>query len=71
MSLVSECKICEIDGWLGSEVEGIDETLDSSSDGMICEDEEEICSGWRSEMMMFSLSNPCKKMKTFSSKMRK
>ena len=45
MSLVSEGKTCEIDGYLVSEVEGIDETLDFLSDEMMCANEEEIYLG--------------------------
>ena len=40
MSSVSEGKTCEIHENLGSEVEGIDKTLDSSLDEMMCAKEE-------------------------------
>ena len=41
-----------MDRSLGSEVEGIDKTLDSLSDEMMRMDEEETCLGWRSGMMI-------------------
>ena len=41
MTSVSEGKTCEIDEFLDSEVEGIDETLDSSSDKMMRANDEE------------------------------
>ena len=53
------------------EVEGIDETFDSLSDEMRCENEEETCSGWRVGTVIFSLSKPRKESNAFSSKMRK
>ena len=52
MSLVSEGKTCETHWCLGSEVEVIDETLCSSSDEMMCANEEETCSGRREGMMI-------------------
>ena len=42
-----------MDGWLGSEVEGTDETLDSLSDEMMCANKEEIFSGRRAGMVTF------------------
>ena len=45
MSSISEGKRHKIDRYFGSEGEGIDETLDSSSDEMMCVNEEEICLG--------------------------
>ena len=43
---------CEMDGCLGSEGEGADETLDFLSDKMMCANEEENLSGWLAGMMI-------------------
>ena len=52
MTSVSKEKTCEIDEWLGSKVEGIDKTLDSSLDEMLCENEEETFSELRAGVMI-------------------
>ena len=53
MSSVSEGKKCETDGFLCSEVEVTDETLDSSSDKMMCANEKETFLEWRERIMIF------------------
>ena len=41
-----------MDRCLGSEAEGIDETLDSLSDEIMCANEKETCPGWRTGMVV-------------------
>ena len=65
MSSVSEGKKCEKDGYLGSEFEGIDQTLDSSSDGMTCVNSEEKCSEWLRHDDLFLFQNFVKSWRTF------
>ena len=65
MSSVSEGKRCETHEDLGYEVKGIDETLDSSWDEMMCVKEEEIYSNWRAGMMSLSDDNDFLKLRDF------
>ena len=50
-------KECETNGCVGSEIEGIDETLDSSLDEMMHANEEDTCSEWREGMTFFFSCN--------------
>ena len=52
MSSSLEGKTWEMDGCLGPEIEGIDETLDSSLDEIMLANEEQTWSGWRAVMMI-------------------
>ena len=53
MSSFSEWKTLKVDGFLGSEVKGLDGILDFLWDKMMCANEEEKFSEWWAGMMIF------------------